>query len=162
VASTCGFGTLMSIAGRGGDVMGAAETGWEHFAHDADVGIRGFGPTREAAFEQAALALTHVIADAARVEPRELVEVRCDATDSDILLVDWLNALVFEMATRAMLFGRFEVQIEGARLYGKAWGERVDVARHEPSVEVKGATYTALAVRRRDNGTWTAQCVVDV
>jgi SHS2 domain-containing protein len=54
------------------------------------------------------------------------------------------------------------VQIEGARLYGKAWGERVDVARHEPSVEVKGATYTALAVRRRDNGTWTAQCVVDV
>ncbi len=137
-------------------------TGWEHFEHDADVGIRGFGPSREAAFEQAALALTHVITDAARVEPRQLIEVGCDAPDSDVLLVDWLNALVFEMATRRMLFGRFEVRIEGARLYGKAWGEPLDPTRHEPTVEVKGATYTALAVRRRDDGTWTAQCVVDV
>lgn len=142
--------------------MSAGAAGWEHFAHDADVGIRGFGPSCAAAFEQAALALTQVITDAARVEPREVVEVRCEAPDSDVLLIDWLNALVFEMATRGMLFGRFEVRIEGARLYGKAWGEPVDQARHEPSVEIKGATYTALEVKRRDDGTWAAQCVVDV
>ena len=140
----------------------AGEAGWEHFAHDADVGIRGFGPSRESAFEQAALALTHVITDAATVAPRMVVELRCEAPDSDVLLVDWLNGLVFEMATRSMLFGRFEVRIDGARLYGKAWGEPVDLARHEPTVEVKGATYTALAVRRHDDATWTAQCVVDV
>jgi tRNA nucleotidyltransferase (CCA-adding enzyme) len=138
------------------------QVGWEHFEHEADVGIRGVGPSREAAFEQAALALTHVITDAARVEPRIAVEVSCDAPDSNILLIDWLNTLVFEMATRGMLFGRFEVRIEGARLYGRAWGEPVDLARHEPSVEIKGATYTALEVRRHDDGTWTAQCVLDV
>jgi hypothetical protein len=33
------------------DVSGEP-AGWEHFAHEADVGVRGFGPTREAAFEQ--------------------------------------------------------------------------------------------------------------
>jgi SHS2 domain-containing protein len=27
---------------------------------------------------------------------------------------------------------------------------------------VKGATYTALAMRQRVDGTWLAQCVVDV
>ena len=33
---------------------------WEHFAHGADIGVRGIGPTKEAAFEQIALALTGV------------------------------------------------------------------------------------------------------
>jgi SHS2 domain-containing protein len=40
-------------------------TEWELFAHDADVGVRGFGPTREAAFEQGAIALMHAMGAAA-------------------------------------------------------------------------------------------------
>ena len=31
---------------------------WEHFEHDADVGVRGWGNTRAEAFEQAAVAMT--------------------------------------------------------------------------------------------------------
>jgi SHS2 domain-containing protein len=38
----------------------------------------------------------------------------------------------------------------------------VDPVRHEPAVEIKGATYTALRVERRLDGHWVAQCVVDV
>lgn len=34
---------------------------WEHFPHGADIGVRGFGPTMAAAFEQAALAMTAVV-----------------------------------------------------------------------------------------------------
>ena len=41
---------------------------WEHFPHDADVGVRGFGPTPAEAFAQAALALT-AVATRARIEP---------------------------------------------------------------------------------------------
>lgn len=33
---------------------------WEHFSHDADVGIRGYGNSLGEFFEQAALALTTV------------------------------------------------------------------------------------------------------
>lgn len=135
---------------------------WEHFAHDADVGLRGIGPTREAAFEQAALALMHAIGDPARIEPREVVEIACEAPDDALLLVDWLNALIFEVATRGMLFARFKVRIDGHRLAGKAWGEPIDPARHELAVEVKGATYTELSVAPRPDGGWRAQCVVDV
>ncbi len=76
--------------------------------------------------------------------------------------MDWLNALVYEMATRRMLFGAFVVAFEGPRLKATAWGEAVDRARHEPAVEVKGATYTSLRVERRGDGMWLAQCVVDV
>jgi len=35
--------------------------GWEHFSHDADVGVRGFGATPAQAFEQAALAMSAIV-----------------------------------------------------------------------------------------------------
>ena len=135
---------------------------WEHFAHGADIGVRGSGATLDEAFADGAVALTAVITDPARVAPRIAVDIRCDAPDLELLFADWLNALVYAMATRGMLFGRFDVRIAGGALVAKAWGEPVDRARHEPAVEVKGATYTALSVARRDDGHWVAQCVVDV
>ena len=75
--------------------------------HRADIGVRGIAATRSGAFEQAALALTAVVCDPASVEPREAVPIGCDAADDEGLLVAWLNALVYEMAVRHMLFGRF-------------------------------------------------------
>jgi tRNA nucleotidyltransferase (CCA-adding enzyme) len=138
------------------------EPHWEHFHHEADVGVRGIAPTLAGAFEQAALAMTAVIADPAAVGAVAPVEIECEAPDAEFLLADWLNALVFEMATRRMLFGRFEVALQDGRLAATAWGEAVDTARHRPAVEVKGATFTALRVAREPDGSWVAQCVVDV
>jgi SHS2 domain-containing protein len=135
---------------------------WEHFSHQADIGVRGIGATKEEAFEQAALALTAVITDPQTVKPKEAVEITCEAPDLELCLFDWLNALIYEMATRKMLFHHFEVKIDGRRLYAKAWGERIEVARHQPAVEVKGATLTELLVRQDQSGAWLAQCVVDV
>jgi tRNA nucleotidyltransferase (CCA-adding enzyme) len=137
-------------------------SGWEHFAHEADVGVRGYGPSLAAAFEQAALAMTAAITDVERIAASESVRITCQAPQADLLLVEWLNALIYEMATRGMLFGRFAVIIEDSRLSGRAWGEPVDVDRHRPAAEVKGATYTALQVSRRADGQWLAQCVIDV
>ena len=136
---------------------------WEHFAHEADIGVRGLGATLEEAFEQAALALTAVLTDVAAVAPRAMIRLSCEAPDDELLFVDWLNALVYAMATRNMLFSRFEVRLQGNRLTAKVWGEALDVARHHPAAEVKGATYTALKVAEQaGGGGWLAQCVVDV
>lgn len=138
------------------------ECRWERFSHQADVGVRGVAPTLEGAFEGAALALTSVVTEPSGVVPTEVVSIVCEAPSIEILLVDWLNALIYEMATRRMLFGRFEAEISGTHLEARAWGEPVDIARHEPAVELKGATFTALQVRRQLGGTWVAQCIVDV
>jgi tRNA nucleotidyltransferase (CCA-adding enzyme) len=134
---------------------------WEHYDHSADIGVRGFGATKAEAFEQAALALTAVATDPRTVESRQCVSIECDAPDDELLLTEWLNALVLEMATRKMLFSRFLVHIDGTRLTASAWGEEVDVARHHPAAEIKGATYTTLRVAKVD-GVWVAQTVVDV
>ena len=103
-----------------------------------------------------------VITDVKTVRPERAVAISCDAPTDDLLLVDWLNALVYEMATRCMLFSTFVVAIEDSHLHATAWGEPVDRARHEPAVEVKGATYTALRVEQLEDGHWLVQCVVDV
>jgi SHS2 domain-containing protein len=134
---------------------------WEHYPHEADMGVRGFGATKAEAFEQVALAMTAVISDPAAVEPRDRVTIECEAKDEELLLAEWLNSLVFEMATRRMLFSRFAIRLDGTRLSAQAWGEPTDVARHHPAVEVKGATLTTLRVARQDGG-WMAQTIVDV
>ena len=134
---------------------------WEHYPHDADVGVRGLGQTKAEAFEQAALALTAAVTDLDAVQPLEAISVQCEAPDDELLLAAWLNELVYEMATRHMLFSRFDVRVDGTRLSAQAWGEPVDTVRHHPAVEVKGATYTTLRVARHGEG-WLAQTVVDV
>jgi hypothetical protein len=64
---------------------------WEHFPHDADVGVRGFGASAGEAFEQAAMALTAVVTHA-EVKPQVSVEVRCEAPDLELLFVEWLKS----------------------------------------------------------------------
>lgn len=140
----------------------ATKPHWEHFPHDADLGVRGAGNTLSQAFEQAALALAAAVVDPTTIRAAETTNISCEAPDAELLLVDWLNALIYEMATHHRCFARFEVETDGRRLLGRAVGEPFDPARHAAGTEPKGATYTALCVRRKGDGTWVAQCVVDV
>lgn len=137
------------------------EPRWEHFPHEADMGVRGFGSNLAEAFEQGALAMTALVTDPASIAARERVTIECTAPDRELLFAEWLNCLVYEMAVRHMLFAKFVVTIDNLRLRAEAWGERVDPNRHHPAVEIKGATYTALRVTN-DSSQWLAQTVVDV
>lgn len=135
--------------------------GWRHFPHVADVGVIGYGPTAELAFEQAALGMSAVIT----AEPIDLPDyalIFCEAQSIEDLFFAWLNAVTYEMAVRRMIFGAFVVCISGRKLCGAAYGEPIDQKKHQPACEVKGPTYTELKVLQGDDGVWTAQCVIDV
>jgi tRNA nucleotidyltransferase (CCA-adding enzyme) len=135
---------------------------WEHFHHQADIGIRGIGQTLEEAFEDGAAALMAVICSPDTVEAKECIKIECKAEKKDLLFADWINALIYEMDVRKMLFRRFEVTIENHKLTAKAWGEKTDPDRHELAVEVKAATFMELKAYKNDDGQWVVQCVVDV
>jgi len=143
-------------------LAGSSLAAWERFPHGSDIGVRGFGSTQAEAFVQAALALVSVITDPALVRAQQAVRVSCRAPDPELLLVDWLNALISAMATEEMLFGRFDVRIADGKLDAVAYGEPIDAIRHRPAVEIKGATFTELQVAQDRDGRWRAQCVVDV
>ncbi len=138
------------------------EQRWEHVDHGADIGLIATARTRAALFESMAEALTALVTEPGSVRTTKTVAVHCAAPDDSVLLVDWLNALIFEMATRRMLFGSFRVSLNNHTLDATLAGEPVDRERHRPVVEVKGATYTDLSVDQDEGGNWHARCIVDV
>lgn len=109
----------------------------------------------------AALALTNIVTDTKKIRLIEEVTIQCSAPDLDILFFDWINAIIYEMETRTMLFSQFNVRIQNLKLWAKIKGETIDRNRHSPVVDVKGATFTELCVHQ-SNQRWIAQCVVDV
>ncbi|MDD5321847.1 MAG: archease [Methylococcales bacterium] len=135
---------------------------WEHFEHEADIGIRGIAPTLEEAFEQTAVAMTAVMTNPDQVSASRAVSIRCEATDNEMLLMDWINELVYETAVHGLLFNRYQVAINDGILSATAFGEAVDRKKHQPAVEIKGATLTELRVYQQADGSWVAQCIVDV
>ena len=135
---------------------------WEHFEHGADIGIRGIAPTLEQAFEQAAVAMTAVITYPEQVSVSKAVSIHCQALNHELLLLDWINELVYEMAVQGLLFKRYQVAIHEGKLSATAFGEAVDRQKHQPAVEIKGATFTELRVYQQPDESWVAQCIVDV
>ncbi|MDO9169369.1 MAG: archease [Methylobacter sp.] len=135
---------------------------WEHFEHQADIGIRGIAPTLEQAFEQAAIAMTAVVTVPDRVLDSTAVAITCAAPDTELLFVNWINELVYQMSVHGLLFKRYQVFINNGTLSATAFGETVDRKKHQPAVEIKGATFTELRVYQQADGTWVTQCVVDV
>ena len=135
---------------------------WQHFQHVADIGIKGYGNSVEVAFSQAAIAMTAVITDPQLIDKKICLDVECESPDLDYLFFDWLNVLIYEMATRHMLFNQFDIQIHDGHLKANICGEQVNREKHQPAVEIKGATLTELQVKQDKEGIWCAQCIVDV
>lgn len=133
---------------------------YAYFEHDADMGIVGRGKRIEEAFEHAATAMFAMMADPAQIRPQASVAIEFEEADAELALVTWLNLLLGQARSRALIFGRFRLRRDGARWSGTAEGEpwRDGLER---GVEVKGATLTSLAVTQQD-GIWEARCVVDV
>jgi len=135
---------------------------WQHFDHDADIGIRGIAPTLAESFEQAALALTAVITEPGAVKEKKTISITCKAADYELLFLDWINELIYQMSAHDLLFSRFQVIIEHKELTATVSGEIVDREKHQPAVEIKGATFTELCVYQNSDAMWVAQCIVDV
>ena len=69
---------------------------WEHFHHEADIGVRGYGHNMAEAFEQAALAMTAIITEPGSIRPESMIGLSRFELDPELLFVDWLNAIVYE------------------------------------------------------------------
>lgn len=132
----------------------------EYFEHGADIGVVGRGATVEEAFADAAAAMFAIMVEPEAVQPQLQVEVDFDEDDVELALVRWLNALLAQAREHGLVLCRFELRREGDHWHGLARGEPWREG-HARGTEVKGATLTALAVRRVD-GCWDARCVVDV
>lgn len=138
---------------------------YEYIEHEADIGILAIGNTLEEAFEEGARAMFNIMIELNNIEPKEEVDIKCEASGVDSLFVEWLNKLLSEKDIQNMFFSNFEVTIEKTetnfKLNGKAFGEQMNTEKHAVKIEVKAATYSGLKYEEKDNKHYL-QCVVDV
>jgi len=134
---------------------------YKYFDHKADIGIVGIGESLEEAFQEAAKAMFNVMFDIKKVDKVKKIEISCDASNEEELLVEWLNRLLAEATINNMVFSDFLVKIRNNALTGTARGEAINFKKHSVKIEVKAATYSQLKIEAKD-GKFIAQCVVDV
>lgn len=138
---------------------------FETFEHKADIGIRGYGKSREEAFAECAKAMFGVIGDIAKVKAGKGDSFGAKAESLESLLVNFLNELLYLHEVKGKLYSSFDVYITndgGAwKAKGKAFGEKINSKKHSIKGGVKAASYHQLKVAE-EKGKWVAQCVVDV
>lgn len=133
---------------------------FQYFEHDADVGVSGRGATLEQAFVAGAQAVFSLITHLEDIEPRERLDLEFEEADPELAFVTWINQLLARAQENELVLGKFELERDGDRWRGRAWGEPWR-AEMERGVDVKGATLTMLSVAQAGDG-WEARCIVDV
>lgn len=139
-----------------------SETGPQIFEHGADVGVRGIGLTLEDAFAYAARAMFSLMLG--RPLPKEggySLDVQARGFDLESLFVSWLNVLLSVADLNDLILCKFVPRLDGFELTGKIWGVPRSSFLEDLGVEVKGATFAEILVKKT-GPLWVAQCIVDV
>lgn len=142
----------------------------EEIDHTADVAIRITARDAAEFFQEALRGFNLILLGeegSRRVQPADEVPVVLECSDSETLLVDFLNELIYLFDARRQIFARLNVEsvtIEGAvaSLQGQLMGEAFDTERHVFETEVKAATFHDLEIRRTESGLLTADLVFDL
>ena len=135
--------------------------GFEVLEHTADTGIIAYGADLKQAFANAAIGLFSLIVDLGSVRETLELQVEVNAPDTESLLVEWLNELIYIFDVDNLLFKRFEIiELEAGRLRARAYGEKVETERHEIKLGVKAATYHMLRIEK--NNGYKLQVIFDI
>ncbi|HLC36223.1 MAG TPA: archease [archaeon] len=139
---------------------------FETFPHKADAGIRGYGKTLEEAFQEAGKAMFSIMVELKDVKPKTEIPVAAVSNTKDSLFIEFLNELIYLRDIHSMFFSEFELERilpmnAGYSLKGKAFGEKIDLKKHEVKTEVKAASYHQLKIEKTYKG-FMVQTVVDV
>ena len=136
--------------------------GYKLMEHTADVGIVATGNSFAEALAWAGEGMLRVMVDLDQISPREQIEVSVKSADSESLVVDWLNELLYKYEAEGFIPRKFQLSVDEAEteLSGLCLGERRDPEQRPLSGSVKAATYHNLKVSH--DGHWRIQVVLDV
>jgi len=133
--------------------------------HTADVFFVAKADTLPELFEQCALAVGETMVDIHKVSPKQTVKILGEDKNVETLLYDFLDEIVFFKDYKQLLFSKFKITIEEKEgkyfLTCLASGEKLDLARHDPKVDVKAITMHEFEVKKLDKG-WQANVIIDI
>src|SRR3989338_9929700 len=135
------------------------------FDHTADVLFVARADTLPELFRECALAVEETMVDVSKIKEKQKVKILAESKDVEGLLHDFLEELVFFKDYKQLLFSKFDIEIlekkDGYSLTCLAHGEKLDVARHDPRVDVKAVTRHEFEVVK-DKQSWKAKVLLDI
>jgi len=138
---------------------------FKYLEHTADVLFQAEASTLEELFRQCALAVEESMVDVKKVKPVKKVLIKHKNKNIEYLLFDFLCDLNYYKDTKQLMLSKFEMeikQIKGEyRLVCRAYGDKLDVNKHNPKVDIKAITLHMFEVKQTKNG-WFAQVLVDI
>jgi SHS2 domain-containing protein len=124
---------------------------FEELSHTADIRMRVSAPALNLLFSEAFQALMQTLYGNDRCG-RETRELTIEAADTETLLLDFLSEVLFIGEVEGMVFATAGVVTDGRTLTAVLDGEPFDRSRHAEGTEVKGISYSGMAICRDTNG----------
>lgn len=135
---------------------------YEVLEHTADIGIKASGKSLAETFTNTARGMFSLVVNPKSVASLQEEELAVEAEDTEALLVEWLNELLYRLEVDQFLGRDFYIdEITGTNLHARVKGERIDPQKHRIKLQIKACTYHQLKVAK-DNGYWTAQVIFDI
>ena len=102
-----------------------------------------------------------------KIEEEVSKEIRVVADDEEKLLYNFLDDIIFYKDSEQLLFCRFVIKVDKTsdgrlQLYCNAYGEKLNMKKHDLVVDVKAVTYHEFYVEKTEKGMWKAHVILDI
>ena len=145
-----------------GYVVRRVEKTFEVIDHTADIGITAYGADIKEVFTNAAVGLFSLMAELDDIKENVQRELKLSAEDEEILLVEWLNELIYIFDVEHIIFKRFEIdELTSNQIRARCFGEEIKPGQHKLKREIKAATYHMLRISK-DNSGYKVQVIFDI
>jgi len=135
---------------------------YEQIDHTADIGIKVYGKDLKELFTNAAFAMFDIMADLQGLKGSVTVDIKKDAANSEELLIEWLDELLYNFYTKTLIFNDFQIiELDEKHIIGRATGRHVGENRSRLKTEIKAATYHELKIEKKDD-IFQTQLIFDV
>jgi SHS2 domain-containing protein len=121
--------------------------------HATDAIIEVEGKDLKEAFAVTADAVINLTLDQDKVEEKQTKEFVAQGKDLHYLLFSWLEEIPFILITEGFAIKRIEFDIEKKDIYkinAKAFGEILDLKKHNFKVEIKAPTFYDMEIRNEN------------
>ena len=123
---------------------------YETLEHTADILVKCSGTTMEECFGSAAFALFDQMVDTSTIEKKMRFSFETEGEGTEERLYSFLSELLYMMDAESAVMSDFKVRFEGNKVLCESYGERLDVSKHRPKVEIKAITYHMMAVNEKE------------
>ena len=121
--------------------------------HATDAIIEVTAKDLKEAFQVAANAEINLTLDQHKVQEKDKKEFSAKGKDLRYLLFSWLEEIPFLLITEGFAIKRIEFEIkenEGFEINAIAYGESLDVNKHNFKVEIKAPTFYDMEIKQND------------